>query len=175
MKLRFDSPVVLSFVILSIFTLFTGVFSVPGIFKPIAHIFFHANSQHLFGNLTLLLLLGPALEEKFGSLNLFFMILITAVLTYFLNYFFLHQNVIGASGIAFMMIVLSSFANSEKGRINLSFILVVLLFLGDEVTGLFKNDGISHFSHIFGGVLGCIFGLIKNSLPKSGNFDTISS
>ena len=66
---------------------------------------------------------------------------------------------LGASGVVFMMIVLSSFTAMRKGEIPFTLILVVIFYLGGEIIdGLFKQDNISQITHIVGGLCGLVFG-----------------
>ena len=65
----------------------------------------------------------------------------------------------GASGIVFMMILLSSFTNIRSGEIPLTFVLVVLMYLTREVVTAFSDeDSISQLAHIAGGLCGSLFG-----------------
>ena len=66
----------------------------------------------------------------------------------------------GASGIVFMLIVLSSFTSVKQGEIPLTALLVLGLYLGQEIiNGLTSLDSISQITHIIGGAMGFIFGL----------------
>jgi membrane associated rhomboid family serine protease len=97
-------------------------------------------------------------EEKYGSKRLLIMILLTALVTGILNILFFNTGLLGASGIVFMLILLSSFTNVRNGEIPITFILVAFLFLGKEVLESIQNDNISQFAHIIGGICGSIFG-----------------
>jgi membrane associated rhomboid family serine protease len=57
-----------------------------------------------------------------------------------------------------MFIVLVSFADAKDGTIPLTFILVVLFFVGKEIMSSIGNDNVSQYAHIAGGVLGGVFG-----------------
>ena len=58
-----------------------------------------------------------------------------------------------------MLILLSSFANFQKGKIPLTLILVVIIYVGREVmNGIMVKDNISQFAHIIGGICGGAFG-----------------
>jgi len=61
------------------------------------------------------------------------------------------------------MILLSSFTNFGKGEIPLTFILILVLYLGKEVINAFTNNDISEFSHIIGGLCGSLFGFLKGT------------
>ena len=81
----------------------------------------------------IILLIGPMLEEKYGSRCLLSMILLTAFVTGVVNVIFFNTALLGASGIVFMMILLSSFASHKEGGIPLTLILVTVLYIGQEV------------------------------------------
>lgn len=176
MKVSFNSPVVLIFVALAslellLSTLTNGAFgqyfiapgssqslSVMGMSGSVLHILGHANFDHLAGNMMFILLLGPILEEKYGSVALLFMICVTAVSTAVINALVFDTGILGASGIVFMMIVLSSFTNVKTGTFPITFVLVIILYVGKEFFNSFSASNISHFAHIFGGCLGGVFG-----------------
>ena len=140
-----------------------------------SHAMGHAGWEHLVGNFTFILLLGPILEEKYGSRLLLMLIFVTALLTGIFNAIVFANPLLGASGIVFMMILLVSFTNARKGTIPLTFLLVAFLFLGKEIyNALFVDNQISEFAHIFGGICGGIFGYMI-SPGKSGNSNTKTS
>ena len=73
--------------------------------------------------------------------------------------FFPGSALLGASGIVFMLIMLSSLAGMRSGTIPLTLILVAALYLGQQVYGmLFVQDQVANFMHIVGGVCGTVFG-----------------
>ena len=74
-------------------------------------------------------------------------------------FFFPGTALLGASGIVFMMILLSSLSGMRNGAIPLTLVLVVLLYLGGELAdALSAQDGVSHFTHIVGGLCGGVLG-----------------
>ena len=176
--IRFNAPVILTFALLSLLALLLGnwtngaathqYFSVyrSSLSDPltyvrfIGHVLGHADYEHYMGNMLLLLLVGPGLEEKYGSGTMVWMILVTALVTGLVHFvFFPGSALLGASGVVFMMIVLSSFTAARKGEIPVTLILVVIFYLGGEIMdGLFKKDNISQITHIVGGLCGLIFG-----------------
>ncbi|MEM1137525.1 MAG: rhomboid family intramembrane serine protease [Bacteroidota bacterium] len=185
MKLHYNAPVILTFTILScivlilnqvlagILTFFFSVgpsmnlFNILDYPRLFTHVIGHANWEHLIGNFTFILLLGPILEEKYSSRSLLKMIIFTALVTGILNVLLFGNGLMGASGIVFMMILLSSVVNFRQGYIPLTFILVVILFLGKEITNAFRPDNISQFAHILGGICGGIFGFYKGPKKKT--------
>ncbi|RKX93797.1 MAG: rhomboid family intramembrane serine protease [Spirochaetes bacterium] len=179
MKIRYNAPITLTFALLSACILlldqFTGqtlilrFFSIPGkgYFNPaspleyirlFSHILGHAGWAHLLGNFSIILLIGPILEEKYGSAPFFMMILTTALVTGVLNVLFFPTGLLGASGAAFMMILLAPFTNTKSGDIPLTFILIVILYITKQVYSSFQNNSIAEFAHLAGGACGSIFG-----------------
>lgn len=122
------------------------------------HIFGHSSWSHFMNNFLYILLIGPMIEEKYGSKNLIIMIIITAGITGLLNSF-TNKKILGASGIVFMLIVLSSFVNITSNKIPITLILISIFYIIDEIIkGIFKKDNISHFGHLVGAICGFIFG-----------------
>lgn len=97
-------------------------------------------------------------EEKYGSENLIIMILITALVIGILNSIFSNKKILGASGITFMLIILSSFVNVSNNKIPLTLILICIFYIINEIIGIFKKDNISHIGHLIGAICGFIFG-----------------
>lgn len=124
------------------------------------HVLGHTSWDHLLGNMSFILLLGPLLEERYGSKMLLLMILVTALVTGVLNACLIPATLCGASGIVFMMIVLSSITNIEKNVIPISFVLVVALFFGRELVNAPKVQGVSILAHVAGGICGSMFGFL---------------
>lgn len=132
------------------------------------HALGHSGWGHLVSKFTFILLLGPILEEKYGSKALVTMMFTTALVTGILNVLFFSTGLLGASGLVFMFIILSSITNLQKGEIPLTFILISVLFLGQEVWNAFKDDNVSQFAHIIGGIFGAVFGLrVQGGKPST--------
>lgn len=130
--------------------------------RMFGHIAGHANWEHFFGNMTLLLVIGPLLEEKYGSLNLLFVILFTAFITGVIHcIFFPHIRLLGASGVVFALILLSAFTNVKDESIPITLILVAIIYMGQQVyDGIFLQDNISNLTHIIGGLTGTGLGFV---------------
>ena len=128
------------------------------------HVFGHSGVEHFMGNITYILLLGPLLEEKYGSKLLIQSIVITAFITGIVNYIlFPNIALCGASGVVFTFILLSSFTGFKDREIPLTFILVAAIFLGQQVyEGIMLKNNISNLSHVLGGVVGSAMGYLLN-------------
>lgn len=136
-------------------------------FRLVSHVFGHASVGHLLGNMMFLLLIGPLMEERYGWKHILAMILITALLTGVLNVLFFPKGLLGASGVVFMLIILSSFNNLKQGYIPLTFILVFIIYIVKEIYLEFTvEDNVSHFAHILGGSLGSIYGFMYNRISE---------
>ena len=136
----------------------------------ITHIFGHSGWSHFIGNASYLLLLGPMLEEKYGSKVLLEVMCITAVVTGVVNYiFFWNVGLCGASGVVFAFIILASFTGFKEGEIPLTFILVAVIFIGQQVyEGIAVQDNISNMAHIVGGIVGSVTGYWLNRQKRYG-------
>ena len=132
--------------------------------RAFTHIFGHADMAHFAGNMSFLLLLGPMLEEKYGSGTLSFAVIVTAFVTSLVNFiFFPGIALCGASGVVFTFIMLSSFTSFREGEIPLTFILVMVFYIGQQVIdGLTIRDNISNMAHILGGIVGGVLGYALN-------------
>lgn len=178
MKIKYNSPTILTYAIAAISALafcsnqflatyFSSPvhlsFSDPYFYlRLISYIAGHGSWPHLIGNLMIILLVGPLLEEKYGSGKLLEMVLMTAIATGLLNAFLFSTSIMGGSGIAFMLILLSSFSNIKSKELPLTFIIIAILFIGSEVVSTLKIDRISQFSHLAGGFIGAGYGFFRS-------------
>lgn len=186
LKITFNAPITLGFVIICFIATLLGVISNGTITQTlfityhssltnpmtylrfITHIFGHSGWSHFIGNASYLLLLGPMLEEKYGSKVLLEIMGITAVVTGLVNYiFFWNVGLCGASGVVFAFIILASFTGFKEGEIPLTFILGAIIFIGQQVyEGIAVQDNISNMAHIVGGIVGAIVGYLLNKKTK---------
>ena len=75
----------------------------------------------------------------------------------------------GASGVVFAFIILASFTGFKEGEIPLTFILVAVIFIGQQVyEGIAVQDNISNMAHIIGGIIGAVLGYLLNKKSKYG-------
>lgn len=181
-RISFNSPAILGFSFLCFTTLILNFvsggltnklfFSVyrSSLLSPFTyirlfgHILGHAGWEHFIGNITLILVVGPLLEEKYGSSNMVFVILSTALVTGIVNFiFFPDVQLLGASGVVFALILLSSLTSIKEGSVPLTFILVAIIYIGGQVyDGIFVNDHVSNLTHILGGMVGAGLGYVMN-------------
>lgn len=122
------------------------------------HILGHKDWKHFSNNYLKILLLGPLIEEKYGSINFLIMILITAFVTGLVNLLKKKTNLKGASSVAFMLIVLSAFVNISGDKIPLTLVLIIIFYIIDEIKDLRKKDSVAHYGHLAGALCGLVFG-----------------
>ena len=132
------------------------------------HVIGHSGWTHFIGNMSYILLLGPLLEEKYGGKNIIEVICITAIVTAILNrIFFANIALCGASGVVFAFILLSSMTSFRDGEIPITFILVAVIYIGQQVyDGIVVDDNVSNLSHVLGGVIGAVSGFVYNKEKK---------
>jgi rhomboid protease GluP len=186
LRIRYNAPVVLTFallcaVVLLIDQISGGVFirnfflltpdfhagSFLSWLRLVTYVIGHANWTHLISNFSFILLIGPVLEEKYGSLPILAMMIVTALATAVLNLLIVRTGLYGASGIVFMLILLSSFTNIRQGEIPLTFILIVALYLVREFVNALNPDTVSQLAHIAGGLIGGAFGFLFSKPPAA--------
>lgn len=186
LKIQYDSPVILTFALLSLAALIlngltdgytnTLIFSVyrSSLTNPLTyvrmfcHVLGHSGFSHFVSNICLFLVLGPIVERYYGSLNLLWSMIITALVSGIIHFvFFPGVALLGASGIVFMLIFLSSISGIKKGTVPITLILVAVLYLGQEIYDMVTlNDSISQLTHIIGGVCGIICGAATSGKKK---------
>ncbi len=188
LHITFNAPAILGFTAVclaaQILNILTGgwsniaVFSVyrSSLLDPLTyircfcHVFGHSGWDHLLNNMMYILILGPMLEEKYGSRNVIMVMAVTAMVTGIINpLLFPNVRLLGASGIVFAFILLSSITATEDGGIPVTFILVAALYLGMQIyQGIFTKDNVSQLTHIIGGIVGSVLGFAMNRISPKG-------
>lgn len=132
------------------------------------HVLGHADMSHYTSNIILMLVLGPALEERYGSITMLWATVITAFAAGIIQFvFFPGQGLLGASGIVFMMIIMASLGGMRSGGIPLTLVFVFLFYIGGEIyNGIALSDNVSQLTHIIGGVCGAVLGILIRSKRK---------
>ena len=190
LKFIFDSPVVLVFSVVSavIFisdlilklNLSEKIFECPGAksvpafdfksalsyVKLVIYPFGGENSTSFFLNIGFILLLGPVLEERYGSIMLALMIFITSLVGGVLTACVSMFGISGCGGIVFMMIILSVLSVFIKKQLPVSWIFIFTLYLafslfsGKKISGFmpFMQNNVPVFIQLASGICGSLFG-----------------
>lgn len=176
--LKYNAPVTLTFALLSLLALALGEltdgWTTQNLFcfyksslsdyltypRAILHVLGNTSLTTCTGNVIVLLVIGPAAEERFGSAKVLTAVLLTAIAGALIMWFlFPDATLMGASGVLFMMMVLASFASMRGGAIPITLILVLILYLGSEVVQAISGQaGLQELTHIAGGVVGTLLG-----------------
>lgn len=177
----YNSPVILTFALLSLGVLLlshltdgrstsalfcvyrfrlTDILGYPRLFL---HVLGHSDYTHLASNICMMLVVGPMVEEKYGSKNVLISIAATAFVTGIVHIITSSAAMLGASGIVFMLILMASITNFRGGYIPLTLIAVAVIYLGSEfVDGISLTDNITQLGHIVGGCMGIVCGIFFN-------------
>ncbi len=189
LKVSYDAPVTLTFVIISAIFFLLNTFllkngelskllasptSVSGalpfiVSQPVSYlrllfyIFGSNEGAALFTNLILIMLLGPAMEERYGSAIIGIMIFVSALFSGVLNACFCTESLVGALPLVSMMIFLNAFMSFSKKKFPLSFVAVIVFFV---VLQIFSGNGVLRIIIcIAGGLCGSLFALLTS--PKA--------
>lgn len=192
-KVAYDAPVTLTFAIVSIllFVLNTYVLKgkLTGLFlaaptmqggelpfvvsnplsyvRMLFYIFGASNSGMLITNLIFILLLGPAMEERYGSIVIGIMMAVSAVFAGVLNACFCQKMLQGAISVVFMIIFLNAFISFSKKKLPLSFIAVFVLFILREILEQNPNGIVGIVAGLAGGLCGSLFAFLTSPKAKA--------
>lgn len=200
--IKYDSPVILTFAIASfiVFALDFFVFkkdfikeffvchaskvfgdyeafnfkAFPDYPKMIFHELGSTSWHSLLTGILIIMILGPSVEEKFGSVFTGLMIFMTSLISGILTATISHYTLTGSTGVIFTFMILSLITDISKKSFSLSaffifvvFIAIQLLESGNEeknfILFMQKNTGL--FIEMIGGICGSLFGFMVT--PKS--------
>ena len=185
LQLDYNSPIILTYLALSLGAcllnfltrgtsnkvFFTSYRSHPlnplTYIRMFTHAIGHKDLDHLIHNFLFILLVGPMIEEKYGSLTLLILFLITSFVIALFNILFNDYVITGASGNVYMLIVLSSFSNLTEGKIPLTLILILIFYVTSEFRKSITegNKKVYHDGHLIGALCGIAFGFYFLYLP----------
>lgn len=92
------------------------------------YVFGSGSINLLLSNLVLILLLGPSIEDYYGSVIIGIMMAVSILFSGVINACFCTSALQGSAVIVFMMIFLNGFIAIAKRKLTLSFIVVFLMF-----------------------------------------------
>lgn len=183
--IKYNSPVVLSFTFISglvllihyltagkssvlLFSVYRGSLLDPLFYvRLFTHVLGHGDMVHYANNMLLFLLVGPMLEEKYGSMKLLYIMLLVAFITGVVHIIFIDTMLLGASGIVFAFILLASITGESDG-VPLTLIIVAIIYIGEQIyQGITISDNISQLTHIVGGTVGAVYGMALREKKKS--------
>ena len=191
LKFSYDAPVTLSFVIVCVFFFLLNTFvikngalgkilaspttqagALPFIVKQplsylrlLLYIFGSGEEVIYLTNLMIILMMGPAMEERYGSVIIGIMIFVSALFAGVLNACFCADSLVGAVPVVCMMIFLNAFMSFSKKTVPATFLAVIVFF------GFFSiNSGMSAIRLIIciaGGLCGSLFAFLTSPKVKA--------
>jgi membrane associated rhomboid family serine protease len=110
-------------------------------------------------------MMGPAMEERYGSVIIGIMIFVSALFAGVLNACFCADSLVGAVPVVCMMIFLNAFMSFSKKTVPITFLAVIVFF------GFFSiNSGMSAIRLIIciaGGLCGSLFAFLTSPKVKA--------
>lgn len=190
-NILFDSPVTTTFSVLAVLLFIIDSFIVKGklsalfltaptvaegafafnaadplsYLRIIFHVFGSNNCSLLISNLIIISLLGPILEEKYGSVIIGIMMLLSSLLSGVLAGCFCKTGISGADSIVFMMVLLNSYLSVSKKKIPLSSVIVLVLFIWGQFYADKSNGLIGLLVNVAGGLCGSLLAFFAS--PKA--------
>ena len=191
LKFEYDSPVMLSFAFLTLIILLLDTFAFkgklknfwlltpttaagafpfafsdfPSILRLFIHIFGYSDISLLVCNLIFILLLGPQMEERYGSVIIGIMIFVAALFSGVLNACFCQNAVCGAEPVVFMLILLWTMMQLSRSKISASAIAVIALFVAMLIFRKNPNGVVGLVVTVAGGLCGSLFAFLTS--PKA--------
>ncbi len=180
------SPVYYNYFVLNFGLIPYEIISGVNLQTLITSMFIHGSFVHIFFNMYILLIFGPAVERKYGpALFIVFYIfcgVLAGVIHSYITFLFIpveaYTITIGASGAIFG--VMAAYAVNYPNQYLFLFfftplkayIAITLFFVLETVLGLAGLFGVSssiaHFAHVGGFIAGVIFALIYRQLTRRG-------
>ena len=119
----------------------------------------------LLSNLIFIILLGPEMETRYGSVVIGIMIFVTVAVSGVLNACFCNFSNSGASPVVFMLIILDILMHLTKKTISASAVIVICLFTASQFFTGNKNGLVGVLITLAGGLCGSLFAFMAS--PKA--------
>lgn len=192
-KFSYDSPVSLSFAIITVLIFVLNSFVLKGKLTPfftaptaaggafpfkfneiasyLRLVFFqfgYNDLSLLFADLIIILLLGQILEERYGSLIVGLMMFFSSLFSGVLNACFYNNSLFGAGSIVMMMIFLNALTSISKKKVSILSLVTIALLICREVFS--KSNGLIGFLIVLaGGVCGSMFAFLASPKARAAN------
>ncbi len=134
------------------------------IYQYITHCFSHKGFDHIFFNMLILFLVGSEVESEYGYNKFWKFYILSAIFSSGIYSLFENQAILGASGAVFSVIgssILICYNNENfKNFISLKYktLFFLILSISEFYYAIFDDsDGIAHWAHVFGLIIGMIF------------------
>lgn len=191
LKLSYDAPVTLTFSLVCIVVYLldtfllksfltnnilssptTGEGAFPFVFSNFAsyprlvlYVFSSKSISLLLANTIFILMLGPSMEERYGSVVVGIMIAVSALFAGVLNACFCKNSLQGSAPIVFMMIFLNAFMAFTKKKLPISFICIIAMYIAFECIQQGAGGIVGVIINVAGGLCGSLFAFLTS--PKA--------
>lgn len=129
------------------------------------HIFSYTDLSQLLCDVVFLLLLGPFMEERYGSVIIGIMIFVASLFSGVLNACFCKAPVSGAACVVFMLILLDFLMSLSKKKIAAASLFALIIFVVRLATAKSENGFVDVVIVMAGGLCGSLFAFIAS--PKA--------
>lgn len=134
----------------------------------VSYMFLHSSVLHIVFNMIGLIVFGPDIEKRFGTINFIKLYLLMGVVAGLFNMFLIPNPVLGASGAVWGLMMIYALFNPNtvlyiyfiipaKVKYIIGTFFVVELIL--SIIG--SNDGVSHVAHVGGALTGLLIYLLN--------------
>ena len=145
---------------------FGEVLSYP---RLILYVFSSTSVSLLLTNLIFIILLGPSMEERYGSVVIGIMIAVSSLFSGVLTACFCKESLTGSAPIVFMMIFLSAFMSFSKKKLPMSFIMIIGMFIAVEILNKGANGVVGVLINMAGGLCGSLFAFLTSPKARAEN------
>lgn len=129
------------------------------------YIFGGTDKALLFTNLLFVILIGPTMEERYGSIIIGLMFFVSAMFTGVLNVCACKFGISGCSSVVFMLLILNALMFFTKKTVSATSITMILLFVCREFFIQNPNGIAGTLITLAGGLCGSLFAFIAS--PKA--------
>ena len=130
------------------------------------HVLGNADWKTLYVSMIPILVLGPNLEERYGTVQIFAGSMATVVLSGIIHFaaFPNGEVMMGAEGVMYMMYLLATVGGSKAGGIPLTMLLVLVAYSMMEIQNV-GAGAILRIDHIVGALCGVLMGMSLRAVP----------
>lgn len=138
-------------------------------FRLFLYVFGGTDKVLLFTNLLFIVLIGPSMEERYGSFIIGIMFLVSTFFTGVLNSCFCKNSLAGCSNVVFTLLILNALSYFKKQTVCATSVSMVLLFICREFFISNVNGVLGTIIILAGGLCGSLLAFLtspKTNLPK---------
>lgn len=136
------------------------------------HVLGFTDKTVLISDLIFILLLGPQMEERYGSVVIGIMFAVSALFSGVLTACFCQNSIMGAGAPVFMLILLYAISFLTRKEISGTSIAIILLFIVRSFVQTNPNGVVGVIITVAGGLCGSLFALLTSPKAKATRKET---